>query len=533
MRLDTNGYYAVGVPAYLLVVAIELAALRRRGIESYSFEESIANMSAGLGEVTIGVFIGPFLIALYDWAYAHLALFHVPAKGPWAIASWVYALFLADFCYYLYHRASHAVGAFWAIHGVHHQAEELNVTVALRHPWLSDSYSAPFYALCPILGVPTAQFFVAISVVSFYAFTVHSRTFKRPGFFLFVTPQTHIVHHAYNPRYIDKNFGAMFTLWDRMFGTHVEVIAEDPPRLGTLSGCDTYDGARAQWIGFERILQKARRAKTLAQALGAFVRPPAWLPPGMTPSPRVSPPRAHTARGLRAANGARGGAAQPIHFRIGVAAAFATVLLVGAHLFLSSASLSAGARIAEGALVLASLHVLGRAVDAGARGARGSIAWLALATFVCACGPVGSYLAPAKKPPREHARDVDDKCGGIMEDDVAPLMRRRGLESVETSTTSSLGPNGRVETPRGARIHVRPSAGLTRERIARGLECHEARVIIGRWTAQENEPWVLPQKWVDFEVAAEGDGFVVDVITDDPEDAKTVLARAQAFMAHH
>jgi sterol desaturase/sphingolipid hydroxylase (fatty acid hydroxylase superfamily) len=519
MRLDTNGYYAVGVPAYLVVVAIELWSLRRRGIKSYSFEESIANMAAGLGEVTLGVFLGPHLLALYDWAYAHLALFHFPETGPLAIASWVFAIFLADFCYYLYHRASHAVGVFWAIHGVHHQAEELNVTVALRHPWLSDSYSAPFYALCPILGVPTAQFFVAISLVSFYAFTVHSRTFSRPGFSIFVTPQTHIVHHAYNPRYIDKNFGAMFTLWDRMFGTHVEVTQDEPPRLGTLSGCDTYDGARAQWIGFARILDKAKRSKSIAHALLTFVRAPGWLPPGVTASPRVSPPRAR-----RLEEGT-------LAFRVAVAAAFATVLLVAAHLFLSAASMSFGARIAEGALVLASLHVLGRAVDAGARGTRRSFAWLALTALVCACGPVGSMLSPPPKDAKEHARQVDEeKCGGITEDSVSPLLKPRGLESVETYHKEILG-GGLDPKVRGARIRVRPADGLTTAGIQRGLECHQAHVLMGRWQAQPNDPWVLPHKWVDFDVdTGENGGFIVRVESDDEEDAKAVVTRAHAFI---
>jgi len=344
LQLDTNGYYALGVPAYLAVIAAEVLLLRRRGIRSYSFPEAIANMSAGLGEVTLGVFIGPFLVLLYEWAYRHLCIVHPFREG--SIASWVFAFLLADFCYYVYHRASHGVGAFWAIHGVHHQARVMNVTVALRHPWLSDSYSAPFYALCPIMGIPTAQFFIAISFISFYAFTVHSRTFRRPGFFIFVTPQTHIVHHARNPRYIDKNFGAMFTIWDRIFGTHVEVVAEDPPDLGTLSGCDTYNGAKAQWIGFRDLFRRARHVHGLAK-LVSFFRPPAWTPPNAPTRSEGTPPAVTTTipRGL-------------VH-----ATAFMIVLLVAAHLFLHAERLSLGIKLLLGGAVFGSLHVLGRSVD--------------------------------------------------------------------------------------------------------------------------------------------------------------------------
>jgi hypothetical protein len=208
------------------------------------------------------------------------------------------------------------------------------------------------------------------------------------------------------------------------------------------------------------------------------------------------------------------------------------VLLVAAHLFLSASSMSFGARVAEGALVLAALHVLGRAVDAGARGARGSFAWLVLAAGVCACGPVGTYFVPQAKTPEERARQVEeDKCGGITEDSISPLLRARGLDSVEPSYAQVLGgPNGRESRLRGARIHVRPADGLTREGIARGLECHQSRVVLGRWPAQENEPWVLPHKWVEFDVSSEKDGFVVSAESSDIDDAKAILARSQAFV---
>lgn len=344
-QLDTNGYYALGVPAYLAIIGVEWLLLRRRGLKSYALPESLANMSAGLGEVTLGVFIGPSLVLLYEWAYCHLAVVHAFRAG--SLASWVFAFLLADFCYYVYHRASHGVGAFWAIHGVHHQARVMNVTVALRHPWLSDSYSAPFYALCPILGVPTAQFFVAISFISFYAFTVHSRTFRRPGLFVFVTPQTHIVHHAKNPRYIDKNFGAMFTLWDRMFGTHVEVTPDDPPDLGTLSGCDTYDGARAQWIGWRDLFDRARLVRGPFAKIASFFRPPGWGP------------RGSVKREERAAPEVRMGVARSILS----AAAFMAVLMVAAHLFLHAGELGIVMKAVLGGVVFVALHLMGRAID--------------------------------------------------------------------------------------------------------------------------------------------------------------------------
>jgi sterol desaturase/sphingolipid hydroxylase (fatty acid hydroxylase superfamily) len=286
-RLETNGYYALGVPFYLALIAAEILLARRKGMRVYRLADTIGSFSAGLGEVIVGIFLGPFLIALYDFGYEHTALVRWPEGSlvPWALA-----FVLGDLCYYWYHRAGHAVAALWTIHGVHHQAEELNFSVATRHPWFSDSYSAILYAPVPMLGVPPLHFFVAISIISFYALTAHTQVFHRPGFFIFVTPATHIVHHAQNRRYMNKNFGAMFTVWDRMFGTHAEVDPADPPRLGTPFGYETHDGARAQWVFLKNLLAVARQAPTIADKIKAFVLHPGWLPEGAT-KPRPAPAR--------------------------------------------------------------------------------------------------------------------------------------------------------------------------------------------------------------------------------------------------
>jgi sterol desaturase/sphingolipid hydroxylase (fatty acid hydroxylase superfamily) len=280
--LDTNAYYALGAPLYVLVVGLEVWALRRRRVRAFRFADTIGNLSAGLGEVLLGIFIGPLLYALYELGYRRIALVHWPDGTGFTIASWVTAFLAADLCYYWYHRAGHRVAALWSIHGVHHQTEEMNVTVAMRHPWLSDTYSALFYVPMPVLGISAPRFFIAISIISFYALTIHSRTFNRPSLYIFTTPATHVLHHARNPRYLGKNLGAMFTLWDRLFGTYVELDPADPPVLGIRSGYETHDGARSQWVIFDGLAQVARQAASRLDALRVFVRHPGWLPKGAT-----------------------------------------------------------------------------------------------------------------------------------------------------------------------------------------------------------------------------------------------------------
>jgi len=294
-RLDTNGYYALGLPFYASVVVAELLVARARRQRVYRFAPTVGNLAAGVGEVVIGLFLGPILLGLYDFGYDHIALVHWGSDAGGQIIAWTLAFLLGDLGYYVYHRAGHAVAVLWAIHGVHHHAEEMNVSVALRHPWLSDLYSAPFYVILPLAGVPAGHFFIAISLISFYSLTVHSRFFNRPGFYFLVTPATHIVHHARNPRYLGKNLGAMFTIWDRLFGTHVELDPADPPTLGAAEGYRTHDGALAQWLGFRDLLRNARQASTFGDTLRVFFSHPGWRPRGMErvidPAPRAEVPR--------------------------------------------------------------------------------------------------------------------------------------------------------------------------------------------------------------------------------------------------
>ncbi len=281
-RLETNGYYALGVPAYVALGALEMALARRRGVTAYRFGDTIGNLSAGLGEVVLGLFLGPWLIALYDFGFAHLALVRWP-EGSWV--PWVLAFLAGDLGYYLYHRAGHRVAALWAIHGVHHQTEEWNLSIAIRHPWFSDCYAAVFYAPLPMLGVPPTHFFLAIAVISFYAFTVHSDVFPRPSLYVFVTPATHVLHHARNRRYLNHNFGAMLNVWDRLFGTHVERDPADPPVLGTTFGYATHDGARSQWISSRASPRPRGRRRRGGTGCGPGSCRPAGSPPARARRP--------------------------------------------------------------------------------------------------------------------------------------------------------------------------------------------------------------------------------------------------------
>jgi len=333
--LDTNAYYAFGVPFYVALMLFEQWLARRRGLTVYRFADTLGNFCAGLGEVTIGLFLGPVLLWLYDFGYQHLRLVTWPSTS---LVPWVLAFFIADFGYWMYHHAGHRVGVLWAVHGVHHQSEELNVSVGTRHPWFADTYAFLFYIPVPMLGITSVQFFVAISAISLYALLLHSKVLRWPSLFIFTTPQTHIVHHATNPRYLGKNLGAMFTLWDRLFGTHVEVEPADPPRLGTRAGYRSHDAALSQWLHFRDLLEMQRRAARWQDKLLVWLKHPGWVPAGVTPPPRSPRARANAEIPTLVRHYAAGQVALTIvfalavlwfreHYRVGLQIAAAAVVL--------------------------------------------------------------------------------------------------------------------------------------------------------------------------------------------------------------
>lgn len=338
--METTAYYAFGGPIYLFVVALEWWVARRRGKRILSFAPAFGNLSAGLGAITVGLFLGPALILLYSWAYDTFRLVTWPAGS---IVPWILGIMLADLGHYLHHRLDHAVAACWAVHGVHHQPEELNFTVAMRHAWFSDLYSFPFYAACPLLGVPVEAFFVGTTLLSFHALITHSAQYRFPSLGIFVTPQSHMLHHARNPEYLDRNFGAMLCVWDKLFGTHVSLSAT--PEFGCTRGYATHDGVRAQGVFWADLLDLARRARGWDR-VRVFVRRPGWHPEGVEPAPIVAPPSTHS-RGVRAY--------VALQFVLLLPFAHWVLILRDAHGW--------GVDLVGAAVILATLWTLGRLLD--------------------------------------------------------------------------------------------------------------------------------------------------------------------------
>ncbi len=253
--METSTYYALGIPLYALLMLGEAWLGRRRGERVYRLADDMSNLACGMGQILAGLALGPLMLALYAYGY-ELRLFTLPTRSP---LTWAVSALLVDLCYYFYHRQGHRLRVLWAVHQVHHQSDGFNFAVALRQPYVSDLYAVFFYFPLPLLGVPIEVFFACVAALSLNQITLHTRFLPRPSLGIFNTPQLHELHHARNAPYADKNFGATFIVWDRMFGTYVAPDAAITPDLGIAEGYATHDSVRAQWLGFRDLARDLRR----------------------------------------------------------------------------------------------------------------------------------------------------------------------------------------------------------------------------------------------------------------------------------
>ncbi|GAA4031206.1 sterol desaturase family protein [Sphingomonas rosea] len=262
------------IPFFLVTLALEAWWLKRGRGRAPKWKDSAASLSLGLGSLVAGALTAGLVLALMKALYAH-RLIDIP------VTWWSFALcFVADdFGYYLFHRSAHRVRWFWASHVVHHSSERYNLATALRQTWtgfvsLNFLFRVP---LCLIGFAPELVLFCAgLNLV--YQYWIHTEAIGRmPRWFEAVmnTPSHHRVHHAVNPRYLDRNYAGVFIVWDRMLGTFEPERSDDAPRYGIVTPLRSHNplwAATHEWVGMARDFRSA----PLRAKLGYLWREPGW-----------------------------------------------------------------------------------------------------------------------------------------------------------------------------------------------------------------------------------------------------------------
>jgi len=258
---------------------------RRRGTGLYRANDAINSLSAGTLSTTIGYFTK--LLPLIAWGFVleNFALIDMPLgwfdASPRGIALWVTAALAWDFCYYWFHRFSHEISVLWAAHAVHHQSEDYNLSTALRQTSTGFVFGWIFYVPLFVIGFPLEVLVTVNAVNLIYQFWVHTQVIRRMGVLdrILVTPSNHRVHHAQNQRYIDKNYGGMLILWDRLFGTFEDEREDDPVIFGVRKPLANWNPFWANLQVYDYLLFDARQARRWRDKLGIWFRRTGWRPP--------------------------------------------------------------------------------------------------------------------------------------------------------------------------------------------------------------------------------------------------------------
>ena len=275
---------ALAVPFFLLAIVIELIVDKVRGTGLFRANDAINSLSAGILSTSTGYFTK--LLPLIAWGFVlqNFALIDMPLEWfdlSWTgIALWVTAALAWDFCYYWFHRFSHEVSILWAAHAVHHQSEDYNLTTALRQTSTGFLFGWIFYLPLFLVGFPLEVIVVVNAINLIYQFWVHTQVVRRMGVldYILVTPSNHRVHHAQNERYIDKNYGGMLILWDRMFGTFQDELDAEPVVFGVRKPLANWNPVWANFQVYDYLLFDSLRTRRWRDKIGVWFGRTGWRP---------------------------------------------------------------------------------------------------------------------------------------------------------------------------------------------------------------------------------------------------------------
>ena len=265
------------IPFFLALIGIEALFSWRMSVKINRGPDVISSLTSGISNIVKDVLGLSIAIVSYAWLVDHIALFDIGTQ--WYV--FVIAFVAKDFAGYWIHRMEHTVNVFWNRHIIHHSSEEYNLSCALRQS-VSEIFSFVGFFLLPaaLIGVPVEVIAIIAPIQLFAQFWYHTRLIDKMGFleYIIVTPSHHRVHHAINAEYIYKNYGQIFIIWDKLFGTFQPELKEVPPVYGVKRPVHTWNplliGVQHIWL----ILLDAIRTKNVKDKIKIWFMPTGWRP---------------------------------------------------------------------------------------------------------------------------------------------------------------------------------------------------------------------------------------------------------------
>lgn len=265
-------YIALLIPLFLLLIAIEWWYSNQRKDNRYSGPNTALNMAVGAFDQIGALFYMFLLYVAMEFSKQHFQIFQMALDWK----QWVLSFIVVDFVSYWYHRFSHRINFLWAGHVTHHSSSFYNLSNGFRTSPFQGLFRIPFWMLMPVIGFEPWLLVITFKIAGLHDFFVHTSYIGKLGWLekVLITPSHHRVHHGKNDIYIDKNYGSVLLLWDKIFGTFQ--AESESVQFGITADYVDNNPIHAITYHFQGLWLQVRNTRGIRNKLLVLIMPPGW-----------------------------------------------------------------------------------------------------------------------------------------------------------------------------------------------------------------------------------------------------------------
>ena len=270
--ISVNEVYAIGAPIVLAMIFLEILVSNFRNQNFYKRGDTLCTVGLLLGNIIVAFAIKGIVLAFHIYLYQFRVFDFVNEIPVWAL--WIITFISIDLVFYVYHRMSHRIRFLWAIHLSHHSSEEMNFAVSFRQAWFGPISKIPFFMVLPLLGFDPTIIAVAGVISTLWGIVGHTQVIGKLGplEWIFNTPSHHRVHHGSNKQYIDKNYGNLLIIWDRMFGTFEP--EQEEVKFGLVNNVNTFNPVKVTFMAWVSMINELKQKNSLSEVIKVIFGPP-------------------------------------------------------------------------------------------------------------------------------------------------------------------------------------------------------------------------------------------------------------------
>ena len=270
--ISVNEVYAIGVPIVLTMIFIEILISNFRNQNFYKSGDTLCTIGLLSGNIIVAFAIKGMVLAFHIFLYQFRVFDFVNQIPIWAL--WIITFISIDLVFYVYHRMSHRIRFLWAIHLSHHSSEEMNFAVSFRQAWFGPISKIPFFMVLPLLGFDPTIIAVAGVISTLWGIVGHTQVIGKLGplEWIFNTPSHHRVHHGSNKQYIDKNYGNLLIIWDRLFGTFEP--EDEEVKFGLVNNVNTFNPVKVTFMAWMSMINDLKQKNSFIEIIKVIFGPP-------------------------------------------------------------------------------------------------------------------------------------------------------------------------------------------------------------------------------------------------------------------